>query len=188
MGAIEEIVAAEAQKNIDTNFFGTISVIQAVLPILRAQKSGHILTLSSIGGVVGFPTGGCYNATKFAIEAISESLAAEVAGQGIKVTTIEPGSYATGFRDSIKMAPAMPEYAPVHTAIRAQFAAGGAGDPEATSQALFKLVDSSKPPLRLLLGTRSLPMIKKVYQDRLNSWEEWAEVSNAAQGMAQVKS
>ena len=132
------------------------------------------------------PTGGTYNATKFAIEALTESLAGEVAGFGIKVTTIEPGSYATGFKSSIKLAPAMPEYAAVHTAIRAHFNPAMAGDPQATVEAILKLVDSSKPPLRLLLGNTVLPMIKKVYQDRLDTWEQWADVANAAQGNASV--
>ena len=106
MGAIEELEPAQAKANFDTNVFGTLSVIQAALPILRAQGTGHILTVSSIGGVIGFPTGGSYTATKFAVEALSEALAAEVAPFGIKVTIIEPGSFSTEFRSAMQSPPA----------------------------------------------------------------------------------
>jgi NAD(P)-dependent dehydrogenase (short-subunit alcohol dehydrogenase family) len=110
MGAIEEVVTDGAQANFDTNVFGTLSVIQAALPLLRAQRSGHILTVSSMGGVIGFPTGGIYVVTKFAVEGMSEALAGEGASFGIKVTIIEPGSFATEFRSSMKTPPAMAEY------------------------------------------------------------------------------
>ena len=111
LSAIEEIVPSEAKANFDTNVFGTLSVVQAAIPLMRAQGSGHILTLSSIGGVVSSPTGGIYVATKFAIEALTEALAGEVAGFGIKVTMIEPGAFTTGFQSSLKSTPAMPQYA-----------------------------------------------------------------------------
>jgi NAD(P)-dependent dehydrogenase (short-subunit alcohol dehydrogenase family) len=186
MGAVEEVVAADAHANFDTNVFGTLSVIQAALPLLRTQGSGHILTVSSIGGVIGFPTGGIYAATKFAVEGMSEALAGEVAGFGIKVTIIEPGSFKTGFRSSMKAAPAMAEYDGVRQAVLGSFKPEMSGDPTATADAILKLVDSDKPPLRLLLGTGPLPMIKKLYEGRLNTWEQWAEVSNAAQGSRAV--
>jgi NAD(P)-dependent dehydrogenase (short-subunit alcohol dehydrogenase family) len=182
MGAVEEVVTAEAQANFETNVFGTLSVIQAALPLLRAQKSGHILTVSSIGGVIGFPTGGIYVATKFAVEGMTEALAGEVASFGIKVTIIEPGSFATGFRSSMKSAPAMAEYGAVRQAVFSAFKPEISGDPEATAAAILKVVDADNPPLRLLLGTGPLPMIKKLYEGRLNTWNQWAEVSNAAQG------
>src|SRR6201996_490738 len=113
MGAIEELEPAQAKANFDTNVFGTLSVIQAALPILRAQAGGHILTVSSIGGVIGFPTGGAYTATKFAIEAMSEALAAEVAPFRIRVTIIEPGSFSTEFRSSVQLAPVIDAYNPI---------------------------------------------------------------------------
>jgi short-subunit dehydrogenase len=94
-GAIEEIEPEQAKANFETNVFGTLWLMQATLPILRAQASGHIITVSSIGGVIGFPTGGTYTATKFAVEAISEGLASEVAAFGIKVTILEPGHFTT---------------------------------------------------------------------------------------------
>ncbi len=182
MGAVEEVVPADARANFETNVFGTLSVIQAALPFLRAQRSGHILTVSSIGGVIAFPTGGVYVATKFAVEALTEALAGEVAGFGIKVTIIEPGSFTTGFRSSIKAAPAIAEYEAVRLAVYGSFKPEMSGNPTATASAILKVIDASEPPLRLLLGTGPLPMIKKVYERRLSPWDQWAEVSNAAQG------
>lgn len=182
MGAIEEMDIQMARDNVETNLFGTISVIQAALPLLRAQGSGHILTLSSIGGVIAFPTGGIYVATKWAVEGLSESLAGEVAGLGIKVTIIEPGSYATEFRPSLQTAPPMPEYQAIREAVFANFKPEMAGDPAATSEALFKVVDSENPPLRLLLGERPLSFIKDAYEKRMATWDAWAEVSVAAHG------
>jgi NAD(P)-dependent dehydrogenase (short-subunit alcohol dehydrogenase family) len=182
MGAIEEVVTADAQANFDTNVFGTLSVIQAALPLLRAQRSGHILTVSSMGGVIGFPTGGIYVATKFAVEGMSEALAGEVASFGIKVTIIEPGSFATEFRSSMKTPPAMAEYEPVRQAVLSAFKPEMSGDPQATAEAILKVVDADNPPLRLLLGAGPLRMIKKLYEGRLSTWDQWADVSNAAQG------
>lgn len=182
MSAIEEIVPEEAKANFETNVFGTLSVIQAVLPLLRAQGNGHILTLSSIGGIVSSPTGGTYLATKFAIEAISEALAGEVAGFGIKVTIIEPGAFATGFLSAMQAAPSMPEYNAAREAVHSSFSHDMIGDPKATVAAILELVNSDEPPLRLILGSWVLPMVKKVYQERIDIWEKWADVLNAAQG------
>lgn len=183
MGAIEELEPAEVKANFDTNVFGTLWVMQAALPILRAQARGHILTVSSIGGVIGFPTGGTYPATKFAVEALSESLASEVAPFGISVTIIEPGHFKTGFRSGVKMPPAIDVYDPIRQAIRQSFKPEEFGDPIATAVALFKAVDADKPPLRLALGSTVIPRFKGAYQSRLRNWEEWEHVSNDAQGV-----
>lgn len=182
MSAVEEIEPSEAHANFETNVFGTLSVIQAALPFLRAQGSGHILTMSSIGGVASFPTAGIYGATKFAVEALTEALAGEVAGFGIKTTIIEPGSFATDFNSSVKAAPAMAIYDDLRRAVRAGFKPEMTGDPAATAPAILKLVDADEPPVRLILGDWLLPMLKDIYQERIASWERWVDVSNAAQG------
>ena len=182
LSAVEEIVPADARANFETNVFGTLSVIQAALPLLRAQGSGHILTMSSIGGIVSSPTGGIYVATKFAVEALSEALAGEVAGYGIKVTIIEPGAFATDFQSSMKSTTPMAEYQEVRRSIEATFKPEMMGDPAATIPAILKVVDTDEPPLRLLLGSWPLSMIQKIYEGRLDTWEKWADVSNAAQG------
>jgi len=182
MGAIEELEPEQIQASFDTNVFGTLSVMQAALPILRVQGSGHILTVSSIGGVIGFPTGGTYTATKFAVEAMSEALAGEVAAFGIKVTIIEPGHFTTGFRAAVQSPPTIDAYNPIRQAIRASFKPEDFGDPAATAAAIFKAVDADEPPLRLVLGSTTIAKFKAVYQARLSNWEKWEAVSNAAQG------
>jgi len=182
MSAVEEIDPERAKANFETNVWGTLSVIQAALPILRAQGSGHILTVSSIAGMVSLPTGGTYLATKWAVEALSEGLAGEVAGFGIKVTILEPGSFSTGFRGATQVAPPMPEYAELRKEVHGRFNGAIIGDPKATAPAVLNLVDSDVPPLRLILGDWLLPMVKKFYQERIDTWEMWADVSNAAQG------
>ena len=182
MGAIEELEPEQAKASFNTNVFGTLWVIQAALPILRAQASGHILTVSSIGGVIAFPTGGTYTATKFAVEALSEALAAEVAALGIKVTIIEPGHFTTGFRAAVQSPPAIDVYSPLRQAIRSSFKPEDFGDPTATAAAIFKAVDADDPPLRLVLGSTTITKFKAVYQARLSNWDKWEAVSNAAQG------
>jgi len=181
MGAIEEVSHEEIRANFDTNVFGTLNVIKAVIPYLREQKSGHIFTVSSIGGIVSFPTGGIYTATKFAVEAFSEALAGELAPFDINVTIIEPGSYATDFSTNTKRATSMPEYNHIRQAMAASFKPENTGDPKATAAVILEVVDTEKPPLRLILGSMSLPVFKKVYEDRLNTWDEWSNVSNKAQ-------
>ncbi|WP_414450016.1 oxidoreductase [Burkholderia sp. 22PA0099] len=182
MGAIEELEAEQAKASFDTNVFGTLWVIQAALPILRAQRSGHLLTVSSIGGVIAFPTGGTYTATKFAVEAISEALAAEVAEFGIKVTILEPGHFTTGFRAAVQSPPAIDVYNPIRQAIRSSFKPEDFGDPAATAAAIFKAVDADEPPLRLVLGSTTIAKFKAAYQARLGNWDKWEAVSNSAQG------
>ena len=182
MGAIEELQHEQVRANFETNVFGSLSVIQAALPILRAQGSGHVLTVSSVGGVVGFPTGGSYTASKFAIEAMSEALAGEVAAFGIKVTLLEPGHFATEFRASVQAPPAIAAYDPIRQAVRASFKPGDFGDPAATAAAIFAAVDAEEPPLRLVLGSTTIPKFRAVYASRLANWDRWEAVSNAAQG------
>ena len=182
-GAIEEVTEKDARAQLETNFFGALWVTQAVLPIMREQKSGHIINVSSIGGVAAFANIGLYHASKWALEGISESLSQEVASFGIAVTLVEPGGYATDWAgSSAKRAPEMPAYADMHAAAIERSKNMKRGDPNATSEAILKLVDSEKPPLRLFLGTTGLPMAQKLYADRLKTWESWADVSVSAQG------
>jgi NAD(P)-dependent dehydrogenase (short-subunit alcohol dehydrogenase family) len=186
-GAIEETSEAEARAQIETNVFGALWVIQAALPRLRQQGSGHILSVSSIGGIVAFPTLGLYHASKWALEALNESLAQEVAGQGIKVTLIEPGSYATDWAGASSIHTAhMPEYDGIRSQLAAAFAGATLGDPKATGDAILKLVDADKPPLRMFLGSMPLPIARQRYAERLATWSEWEAVSSAAQGSVKI--
>ena len=182
-GAIEEVSEAEARAQMETNVFGALWVTQAVLPHMRAQGSGHIIQVSSIGGVNAFPTLGLYHASKWALEGFSQSLAAEVAPFGIKVTIVEPAGYATDWSGpSAKQATPMPAYDPVRAARAAARAAATPGDPDASGPALLKVVDAAEPPLRIFFGSVGLPMTRAEYGRRLETWETWNDVSVEAQG------
>jgi NAD(P)-dependent dehydrogenase (short-subunit alcohol dehydrogenase family) len=182
-GAVEEISEAEARAQIETNLFGALWVTQAVLPAMRAQKSGHIIQVSSIGGVNAFPTIGLYHASKWGLEGFSQALAAEVAELGIKVTIVEPGGYATDWGGpSAKRATPMAAYDDTRAAM-ARFRSGNVpGDPEATGPAMLKLVDAADPPLRIFFGASGLAMTKAEYARRIETWEKWNPVSLEAQG------
>jgi len=182
-GSIEEVSEAEARAQIETNLFGALWVTQAALPIMRAQKSGHIIQVSSIGGVNAFPTVGLYHASKWGLEGFSQALAAEVAGFGIKVTIVEPGGFATEWGGpSAKRAKQIPAYDGARATI-ASFRSGNTpGDPEATGPAMLKIVDATEPPLRIFLGSSGLPMTRKEYARRIETWEKWNDVSLEAQG------
>ena len=186
VGTIEEASLDEIRALYETNVYGAVSVIQAALPLLRVQGSGHILGTSSGLGHVTLPVIGYYASSKWAFEAIHESLAAEVAPFGIKVTIIEPGAYATDSNspESMRFATGLETY----THFKNQFFAGSAsrerGDPAATSAAIFAVVDAAQPPLRLFLGRHTLPWVRAAYAERLATWEAWEAVANAAQGAA----
>jgi NAD(P)-dependent dehydrogenase (short-subunit alcohol dehydrogenase family) len=182
-GAIEEVSEAEARAQIETNLFGALWVTQAVLPAMRAQQSGHIIQVSSIGGVNAFPAIGLYHASKWGLEGFSQALAAEVAGFGIKVTLVEPGGYATDWSGpSAKRATPIAAYDDMRAA-RARFFSGFVpGDPEATGPAILKVVDAAEPPLRIFFGSSGLPMTKAEYARRIETWEKWNDVSQEAQG------
>jgi NAD(P)-dependent dehydrogenase (short-subunit alcohol dehydrogenase family) len=184
-GMIEEISEAEARAQFDTNLFGALFVTQAALPYLRAQGSGHILQVSSIGGISAFPNIGIYNASKWAVEAFSQSLAAEVADFGIKVTIIEPGAYSTDWGGASAMhATANPAYDAFREKADEQrkARAGDPGDPVATREAVLTVVDAENPPLRIFFGDGPLAIATRDYESRLATWREWEPVSVAAHG------
>jgi NAD(P)-dependent dehydrogenase (short-subunit alcohol dehydrogenase family) len=182
-GAIEEVSEAEARAQLETNLFGALWVTQAALPIMRAQGSGHLIQVSSIGGVNAFPTVGLYHASKWGLEGFSQALAAEVKGFGIKVTIVEPGGFATEWGGpSAKRAKQMPEYDGARASIAALRGNSVPGDPHATGPAILKIVDAKDPPLRVFFGSSGLPMTRAEYARRIETWEKWNEVSLEAQG------
>lgn len=186
VGTIEEASAEEVKAMYETNIFGTIAVIQAALPLLRQQGGGHILGTSSNLGHVTLPVIGYYASSKWAFEAIHESLAAEVKDFDIKVTIIEPGAYATEFgsQESLKFAAGMDIYSGFKNQFFETLKDMERGDPNATPQALFQVVDAANPPLRFHLGSQNLPWVRAAYEERLALWEEWDEVSRSAQRVA----
>jgi NAD(P)-dependent dehydrogenase (short-subunit alcohol dehydrogenase family) len=182
-GAIEETTEQEARDQIETNFFGLLWVTQAILPIMRAQKSGHIIQVSSMLGLATLPVLGLYNASKFAVEGLSETLATEVAGFGIKVTMIEPNGYSTDWAGASAIQTAQTAiYEPLKEDFSRSLTADSWGKPEATIEAMFKLVDSPNPPLRLLFGKVAYPLVKQNYQQRFHEFDAWKHVSEAAHG------
>ncbi|MBB6343810.1 NAD(P)-dependent dehydrogenase (short-subunit alcohol dehydrogenase family) [Nonomuraea muscovyensis] len=188
VGAIEELTEQQLRDQLETNVFGAVWVIQAALPRLREQGAGHVIQLSSAAGLMAFALSGAYSASKWALEALNESLAQEVAGFGIKVTVIEPGGFAT--RSGKNPDPLdnghMAEADPIYDGLRRRLAgfAGKqpAGDPAAAAQALLKIVDSDDPPLRVLFGQGFYPMLQQVYADRLKTWADWQDLSAEAHG------
>jgi NAD(P)-dependent dehydrogenase (short-subunit alcohol dehydrogenase family) len=184
VGAVEEAYEAEIRAEFETNFFGALSVIRVVLPFLRQQGNGHILGVSSVAGVYASPMIGFYHASKWAFEALHETLAQEVKALGIKVTILEPGAYATDFgsQSSLRVSPSMDAYADLRSQLFAYGANIQFGDPKATADAILKIVDAENPPLRFFVGTEGLPVVRAAYANRLATWESWETVSNAAQG------
>jgi NAD(P)-dependent dehydrogenase (short-subunit alcohol dehydrogenase family) len=180
--ATEEASDEQIRGLFDANYLGMVRVLRAALPLLRKQGSGHILGVSSGLGIASLPMIGFYAATKWAVEALHESLAPEVKGFGLEVTLVEPGAYATDFGKSSQVADVLEPYADFRKQFLKQLANVERGDPEATAEAILKLVDAENPPLRLALGNSIVPRARAAYAERLKTWEAWEDVSNAAMG------
>ncbi|MGY2892986.1 SDR family oxidoreductase [Deinococcus sp. UYEF24] len=184
-GFIEELSEKEARDQMETNVFGALWVTQAALPFLREQKSGHIIQVSSIGGITAFPMIGMYHASKWALEGFSQALAQEMEPFGVFVTLIEPGGFSTDWGgSSAQHAEALPAYDEAREKMKEMRKNRGAqpGDPEASSSALMKIVDAEKPPLRVFFGSAPLGMATRDYESRLALWNEWQPVAEEAQG------
>ena len=181
MGAVEEITSAQARAQMEVNYFGALYATQAVLPRMRARHSGRIIQISSMGGVVALPTMGSYHATKWALEALSQALAGEVAEHGIHVTLVEPLTFPSELGSA---APQLPEYDHARAAVMAGFAGTGIapGDPAAAGRALLALADAENPPLRVLFGANGLALIRPEFDRRLALWEEWDHLAQLSQG------
>lgn len=184
-GMIEELSEEDARAQIETNVFGALWVTQAALPFMRAQGSGHILQVSSIGGISAFPNVGAYHASKWALEGFSQALAQEVADFGIHVTLIEPGGFSTDWSGpSAKKSTEIAAYDSIRdkAAKLRSSRQSTPGDPTATRSALLKVVDAEKPPLRVFFGDAPLQIATKDYESRLESWREWQPVAVEAHG------
>jgi NAD(P)-dependent dehydrogenase (short-subunit alcohol dehydrogenase family) len=184
-GFIEELSEQEARDQIETNVFGALWITQAALPYLREQRSGHIIQVSSIGGISAFPLVGIYHASKWALEGFSQALAQEVAPFGVHVTLVEPGGFDTDWAgSSAKHADPLPAYDELRSAVEAERRRRWAepGNPAASAAALLKVVDAQEPPLRVFFGASPLETARADYESRLRTWEEWQPVSVEAQG------
>jgi NAD(P)-dependent dehydrogenase (short-subunit alcohol dehydrogenase family) len=187
-GMIEEITEEEARDQIETNLFGALWVTQAALPYLREQGSGHIIQVSSIGGITAFPRVGIYHASKWGLEGFSQALAQEVAGFGIRVTLVEPGAFSTDWSgSSSSTSTQLPAYDEVHRVTLETRArrASDPGDPTATREAILRVVDADEPPLRVFFGEVPLSLATADYESRLKTWNDWQPVALIAQGNRQ---
>jgi NAD(P)-dependent dehydrogenase (short-subunit alcohol dehydrogenase family) len=182
IGAVEETSDAEAKQNFEVNVFGTLNVIRAVLPYMRKERSGHIINISSIGGLFGYVGWGIYGSTKFAIEGITESLAQEVAPLGIFATVVAPGFFRTGFLDKGSLsstANIIEDYAETVGVGRDNAKAYNRkqpGNPEKLAEAFIQLVASEKPPVHLPLGTDTYNVFNQKTASFEAEMEEWKEV------------
>jgi NAD(P)-dependent dehydrogenase (short-subunit alcohol dehydrogenase family) len=177
-GMIEDVNEVQIRQQFETNVFGLLNMTRAVLPLMRKQKFGHILNVTSSLGIVGFPVFGIYGATKHAVEGFSEALAQEVAGFGIKVTIVEPGSFKTDFASrSLVLIKPTPAYSPVHDALSRAWRDSPTGDPTKAAQAMIQVVEAENPPLRLALGADALGMIRQKFNSVLTEQMQWEDVS-----------
>jgi NAD(P)-dependent dehydrogenase (short-subunit alcohol dehydrogenase family) len=184
-GMIEELSEADARNQLETNLFGALWVTQAALPFLRAQRSGHIIQVSSIGGISAFPMVGIYHASKWALEGFSQALSQEVADFGIKVTLIEPGGFSTDWAGpSAKHSTQLAAYDDLRNKTEQWRAQRNAkpGDPHASAAAILQIVDAVEPPLRVFFGSAPLQLAETDYASRLDTWRAWQHVSELAQG------
>jgi NAD(P)-dependent dehydrogenase (short-subunit alcohol dehydrogenase family) len=179
-GAIEEVTEDEFKPMFETNVLGLVRVTKALLPQFRERRRGAIVMLSSIGGLLGLPGWGYYNATKFAVEGLGEALGAEMEPLGVNVTIVEPGPFRTEFLGSSgkKAATVIADYAGTAGKTRAYFESQSgkqAGDPQKAVEAIVAAVSSAKPPRHLLLGRLALERYQdkvKKFQADIDAWEE----------------
>jgi NAD(P)-dependent dehydrogenase (short-subunit alcohol dehydrogenase family) len=184
-GMIEEITEDEARAQLEANLFGALWVTQAALPYLREQGSGHLIQVSSIGGISAFPRVGIYHASKWALEGLSQALAQEVATFGVHVTLVEPGAFSTDWAgSSSSTSEQLPAYDEVHRVTLETRArrVGNPGDPGATREAILRVVDAEEPPLRVFFGAGPLAIATADYESRLKTWNDWQDVALIAQG------
>lgn len=185
MGAIEEITDIEARKTYDTNVFGLLNVTRAVLPYLRKERSGHIMNISSVGGLVGLSAWGIYGSTKFAVEGISEALSHEVAHLGIKVTSVAPGFFRTDFLDDSSLDTAPTQIADYNESVGQVRVAmketnhNQPGDPIKAAKVMIDVAKTEHPPLHLMLGSDTLEYTKTKIEALVADMEDWKTYSES---------
>ncbi|MGW4896673.1 oxidoreductase [Kitasatospora sp. NPDC004240] len=183
LGAIEEVSDEAARSLFDVNVFGVLNTLRATLPTLRAQRSGHVLNIGSVGGFATAPATGLYGASKFALEGISEALHGELAPLGVRVTIIEPGGFRTDFlsHSSFRTEPAtIADYAagagPVREAL-AHFDGRQPGDPAKAAEAIVDLTEATEPPLRLQLGADAVERVEAKLDLVRRELDQWRHVA-----------
>jgi len=182
LGMIEEFSEDEVRRQMETNFYGAIWICQAAMPYLRTQGSGHIIQISSIGGLITGPMSGIYSASKFALEGFSEALAQEAAHFGVKVSIVEPGGYWTNLYLKMSFTTQNKEYDSLREKLAQQNSTESVdSDPKLAAEAIMKLVNSENPPLRLILGSLVYDLAVENAEKRISTWKEWESVSRSAE-------
>ncbi|GAF63551.1 putative dehydrogenase [Bacillus sp. TS-2] len=181
MGMIEEFSEFEIRQQIETNFYGAVWVSQAVMPYLRKQKSGHIVQISSIGGILAGPMTGIYSASKFALEGFSEALAQEASHFGIHVSIVEPGGYWTNLYTKMKFASINKDYDTLRESLASQEYESKDSHPKEAATAVLKLVNSDNPPLRLMLGSQIFDAAIEHEYNKIKTWKNWEDVSRSSE-------
>ncbi|MEO6583242.1 MAG: oxidoreductase [Ferruginibacter sp.] len=184
-GAIEESEDEEVRRMFDINVFGLTDMTKAVLPDMRKQKSGMIINIASIGGLVGFPGVGFYNATKFAVDGLSESLAKETAPLGIKVMIVAPSGFRTDWagRSANNSKVEIADYATTAGANKNMirgYSGNQPGDPDKAAAAIIQAAESATPPLRLLLGAAAFKSANNKLADLKKDFDAWEAVTKGA--------
>ena len=182
MAAVEEGEDAEVRKLFDTNYFGVVDTLKAVLPAMRARRSGHVINISSMTGLVANPPNAYYSSTKFALEALTEALAKEVGPLGIKVTAIEPGAFRTDWAARSMQESSTPigdydDNVGARKTLIKQFADHLPGDPRKVAEAVLMVAGLDEPPLRLLLGRDVLAAVREKIADLTASIDQWESVT-----------
>jgi NAD(P)-dependent dehydrogenase (short-subunit alcohol dehydrogenase family) len=181
-GPVEEVSMEQVRQQFDVNVFGAIAMMQAVLPFMRQRRSGRILNITSMGGLMTFPGVGIYHASKFALEGISETLGKEVKPFGVHVTAVEPGMFRTDWAGrSMTRAPRkFADYDDVFNpqrAAREQRSGNQAGDPRKAGQAMLRIIDDDNPPAHRLLGPDAVRLVTEKFTAHLAEIEAWRELS-----------
>lgn len=184
-GAIEESEEDEVRRMFEINFWGLAGMTKAVLPTLRKQRSGHILNIASIGGLVGFPAVGFYNATKFAVDGYSDALSKELAPLGIKVTVVCPSGFRTDWagrsaNNSKIVIDDYKETAEVNKGNIRGYSGKQPGDPVRAAKAMIKVVETENPPLHLLLGKAALKGARNKIELLKKDFDAWADTTEGA--------
>lgn len=183
LGMVEEATEEQVRAQFEVNFFGAVWVAQAVLPHLRAQGSGHILQVTTMGTGGGFASTGFYAASKSALDSVSQALAMEVAPFGIKVTIVQPGGYGTDlFTRGTTMTPPHPEYEPLRAKLAEMWGEDAGPDPGTAAPVVMELAGLADPPLRLIVGGASFDMVRQMDQARAEEYRAWEHLSRKAPG------
>ena len=190
-GILEESSMDDLRHQFDVNVFGAVATIKAVLPGMRARRSGHIFTVTSMGGLTTFPGVGLYHGSKYALEGITETLAKEVAGLGVHVTAIEPGGFRTDWagRSMVRAERTIADYDALFDPLRARRAEGSGhqlGDPEKAAAAVLQVIDAPNPPVHLLLGSDALRLVaagRAAVEEDFRTWEELSRSTDFPDGV-----